>query len=314
MKLDGLHHITMITGDAQRTVDFYADLLGLRLVKTTVNFDAPEAYHLYFGDETGSPGSILTWFEFAGAPRGRAGAGMIHTLELGVQSPAAFTFWSDRLGRAGHVSSLRDGRLRFEDPDGLALELVVAGPENPPLRATHPEIPAEHAIVGPQGARAYGSNPAGGAALLTVMLGFTETAGGRYELIGARRRFTWSYDEPPEDPSHQPRQGAGTVHHIAWAARDEDHLAWQQSAREAGAAVTEVRDRDYFKSIYFREPRGILFEIATLSPGFAVDEDPDHLGEALKLPKMHEHLRPQLESTLTPIVNPRVTWRESVGA
>jgi glyoxalase family protein len=311
MKLDGLHHITMITGDAQRNVDFYADLLGLRLVKTTVNFDAPEAYHLYFGDETGAPGSILTWFEFAGAPRGRAGAGMIHTLELGVGSAVALEFWGERLRRAGQESEVRDGRLRFADPDGLALELVVAGPENPPLRAAHPEIPAEHAVIGPRGARAYGSNPADGAALLTMTLGFTEVGGGRFELIGERRRFAWSYEEPPGNP---PRQGAGTVHHIAWAARDEDHLAWQQAAREAGAAVTEVRDRDYFKSIYFHEPRGILFEIATLSPGFAVDEDPDHLGEALKLPKMHEHLRPQLERTLTPIVNPRAARRDSVGA
>jgi glyoxalase family protein len=311
MKLDGLHHITMITGDAQRNVDFYADLLGLRLVKTTVNFDAPEAYHLYFGDETGAPGSILTWFEFAGAPRGQPGAGMVHTLELGVGSAAALEFWGERLRRAGHDGEVRDGRLQFTDPDGLALELVVAGPENPPLRAAHPEIPAEHAVIGPRGARAYGSNPAGAAALLTMTLGFTEVGGGRFELIGARRRFAWSYEEPPGNP---PRQGAGTVHHIAWAARDEDHLAWQQAARETGAAVTEVRDRDYFKSIYFHEPRGILFEIATLSPGFAVDEDPDHLGEALKLPKMHEHLRPQLERTLTPIVNPRAARRDSVGA
>ncbi|HWE09545.1 MAG TPA: VOC family protein [Solirubrobacteraceae bacterium] len=311
MKLDGLHHITMITGDAQRIVDFYAGLLGLRLVKRTVNFDAPEAYHLYFGDETGAPGSILTWFEFAGAPRGRAGDGMIHTLELGVGSPAAFAFWSERLGHVGRQVAVRDGRLRFEDPDGLALELAVAGPENPPLRAAHPEIPGEHAIVGPQGARAYGSNPAGGGALLTMTLGFTEVGTARFELIGEHRRFAWAYDEPPAQSG---RLGAGTVHHVAWAARDDDHLAWQRSAREAGAAVTEVRDRDYFKSIYFREPRGILFEIATLSPGFAVDEDPDHLGEALKLPRMHEHLRPQLERTLTPIVNPRAARRAATGA
>src|ERR1700754_5139860 len=130
MRLTGLHHITMITGDAQRNVDFYADLLGLRLVKKTVNCDAPEPYHLYFGDETGSPGSILTWFEFAGAARGRAGAGMIHTLQLGVASEAALEFWAGRLG----------GAPRFEDPDGLALELVVAADGNPPLRASHPEI------------------------------------------------------------------------------------------------------------------------------------------------------------------------------
>jgi glyoxalase family protein len=314
MKLDGLHHITMITGDAQRNIDFYAGVLGLRLVKTTVNFDAPEAYHLYFGDETGAPGSILTWFEFTGAARGLAGEGMIHTIELGVGSPQALEFWSDRLEAAGHDSERRDDRLRFEDYDGLAFELVVAGRENPPLRAAHPEIPAQHAIVGPQGARAYGPNPAGGSALLTLTLGFTNLGAGRYELIGEHRRFGWCYDEPPDDPAHSPRQGAGTVHHIAWACRDEDHLAWQHQAREAGALVTEVRDRGYFESIYFREPRGILFEIATLSPGFAIDEDPGHLGEALKLPKMHEHLRPQLERTLTPLVNRRAARRESAGA
>ena len=156
MKLDGLHHITMITADAQRNVDFYADLLGLRLVKTTVNFDAPEAYHLYFGDETGSPGSILTWFEFAGAARGRAGAGMIHTLQLGVAAPAALDFWAGRLEAAGVPCGRDDVTVRFADHDGLAFELVVAAAGNPPLRAVHPEVPAEHALIGPQGARAYG--------------------------------------------------------------------------------------------------------------------------------------------------------------
>jgi glyoxalase family protein len=311
MRLGGLHHITMITGDARRNIDFYAGLLGLRLVKQTVNFDAPDAYHLYFGDETGTPGSILTWFEFAGAARGRAGAGMIHTIELGVASPAALDFWSDRLSAAGHSSDRGADRLRFEDYDGLALELVVAGAANPPLRASHPDIPAEHAIVGPQGARAYGPNPAGGSALLTMTLGFIDLGEGGYELIGEERRFDWSYDEPP---ATRPRQGAGTVHHIAWACPDADQLAWQRQVRETGALVTDVRDREYFKSIYFREPRGILFEIATLSPGFAVDEAPEHLGEALQLPAMHEHLRPRLERTLTPLVNPRAARRESVGA
>ncbi len=314
MKLGGLHHITLITGDARRNVDFYAELLGLRLVKMTVNFDAPHAYHLYFGDETGAPGSLLTWFEFPGARPGRAGAGMIHTLELGVESPAALDFWSERLAAAGHPAERADDRLRFHDSDGLALELVLTGAQNQPLRAAHPQIPPEYAIVGPQGARAYGANPTGGSALLTLTLGFVDVGEGRYELIGEHRRFAWGYDEPPAGGTQRAGPGAGTVHHIAWACRDEDHLAWQRQVREAGALVTDVRDRDYFQSIYFREPRGVLFEIATLSPGFAVDEDPEHLGEALKLPRMHEHLRPQLERTLTPLVNPRAARRESVGA
>ena len=290
----------MITGDARRNVDFYAGVLGLRLVKKTVNFDAPEAYHLYFGDEQGSPGSILTWFEFAGAPRGRAGLGMIHTLQLGVASQASLDFWADRLERAGHATTRGGGSLRFEDYDGLALELVVT--DQPPLRAEHPEIPAEHAIASLEGARAYSEYSAVPEAVLTEVLGFTHLGSGAYELAGTDRRFRWAYDPAPDAPG---RQGAGTVHHIAWATPDGDQPAWQQRIRAAGAYVTPVRDRDYFLSIYFREPRGVLFEIATLGPGFAVDEDPGHLGEELRLPKQHEHLRPRLESTLTPVESPR---------
>src|SRR3954469_23327347 len=140
MKLEGLHHITMITADARANVAFYADVLGLRLVKKTVNFDAPEAYHLYFGDEQGSPGSILTWFEFAGAPRGRAGAGMIHTLQLGVDSEASLDFWAERLWAKGYASERGETSLSFEDYDGLRFELVIADDGNPPLRAEHPEV------------------------------------------------------------------------------------------------------------------------------------------------------------------------------
>ena len=261
MKLDGMHHITMITGDATRNVDFYADVLGLRLVKKTVNFDAPEAYHLYFGDEQGSPGSILTWFEFASAQRGHAGAGMIHTIQL-----------------------------------------VVVDDGDPPLRAVHPEVPAEHAILGVEGARAYiARGTDADRELLTNTLGFTELAEGEYRLDGETRHFHWTY----ETTSERGIQGAGTVHHIAWHSSDEDHLSWQQRVAEAGMHVTPVIDRDYFLSIYFRQPQGILFEIATTSPGFAVDEDPEHLGEELRLPTQHEHLRRQLERRLTPLTNPR---------
>jgi glyoxalase family protein len=307
MNLDGMHHLTMITGDAPRNVEFYADVLGLRMVKKTVNFDAPEAYHLYFGDELGSPGSILTWFEFAGAQRGRAGAGMVHTIQLGIPSDGSLDFWADRLAAKGHGASRGEHSLTFEDYDGLRFELVPAAAGNPPLSARHPEIPAEHALTGVEGARAYSSRGFDAdRELLTDTLGFTETGPGQYRMKGDTRGFNWGYDEPTE----RGIQGAGTVHHIAWHSRDADHEPWRGRVVEAGLHVTPVIDRDYFFSIYFRQPQGILFEIATTSPGFAVDEDPQHLGEELRLPAQHEHLRPLLERHLTPLVNPRAAERQ----
>ena len=302
MKLDGMHHLTMITADATKNVDFYAGVLGLRLVKKTVNFDAPEAYHLYFGDEQGSPGSILTWFEFAGARRGRAGAGMIHTIALGVASEGSLEFWARRLADRGYASERGERSLTFEDYDGLRLQLVIADSGNPPLTARHDEIPPEHAIQGVQGARAYiARGTDADRELLTQTLGFTELSDGEYRLDGDTRHFHWGYDSATQAAI----QGAGTVHHIAWHSRDEDHLAWRERVGEAGMHVTPVIDRDYFYSIYFRQPQGVLFEVATTSPGFAVDEDPDHLGEELRLPTQHEHLRPALERYLTPLSNPR---------
>src|SRR6478609_844197 len=190
MELHGLHHITMITGDARQNVDFYANTLGLRLVKKTVNFDSPDAYHLYFGDEQGSPGSILTWFEFAGARRGRAGAGMIHTIQLGVASEAALDFWAGRLEDKGVETERGERSLGFADYDGLRFELVVADDGNAPLRAEHPEVPAEHAILGVEGARAYrGAALDADKSLLTEVLGFTSEGEDEYRLHGDERHF-----------------------------------------------------------------------------------------------------------------------------
>ena len=303
MQLDGIHHITCITGDAPRTVDFYARALGLRTVKKTVNFDAPDVYHLYFGDERGAPGSLLTFFEFPHAAPGRAGDGMVHRLRWRVGSQEALGFWGERLAREGveRDSAAEERSLLFRDPEGLELELAVDASGDDALAAQAEEIPGEYALLGFDGVRAYGAERESEHRVLTDTMGFTMTAPGSYTLEGSRHA-SYTYDEPP--PARG-LQGAGTVHHIAWCDRDADHASWRDRLIQAGQAPTPIIDRQYFQSIYFREPRGVLFELATPSPGFAIDEDPEHLGEALRLPPQHEHLRAQLERSLTPLVNPR---------
>jgi len=305
MELDGIHHITCITADAPGNVDFYARILGLRLVKKTVNFDAPDVYHLYYGNETGAPGSILTFFEFPDAAPGRAGDGMIHRLIWRVASEDSLAFWSERLAAEGiDVAHDRIARaITFEDPEGLALEFAAVDSGDEPLPAHTEDIPPEHALLGFEGVRAYGEAGEGGieGRLLTEGMGFERTAPGVYTLQG-RRRATYTYDDPPSASGFQ---GAGTVHHIAWCDRDDEHAAWRERVAKFGQHPTPVIDRQYFLSIYYRVPSGVLFELATPSPGFATDEDPAHLGEALRLPPQHEHMREQLEHTLTPLNNPR---------
>ncbi len=305
MKLEGIHHITANTGDAQRNVDFYAGTLGLRMVKKTVNQDAPSVYHLFYADEQGSPGADLTFFEFRGARQGRAGAGMVHRIGWRVGSSEALDFWSERLAAAGHESEREGDRLRFRDPEGLQHELGVVRIDDAPLIADHPEVPAEHALRGFDFARAYSADPTRSAPLLEQALEFAPVDAG-WEARGSERGGTWHYDEPPAEPGIE---GAGTVHHIAWASQMDEHEAWGERAREAGASATPVIDRFWFRSIYFREPSGVLFEIATLGPGFGVDEDPEHLGEALILPPFLEDQREAIEAELVPITNPRVAAR-----
>jgi glyoxalase family protein len=302
VRLEGIHHITAITGDAQRSVDFYAGTLGLRLIKKTVNFDAPDVYHLYFGEESGAPGSILTFFEFPGATPGRAGAGMVHRILWRVGGPDALDFWAWRLGERGVETRRERHGLVLRDPEGLEHELVVPTVADAPLTAEAGDIPPEHRLRGFEGARAFVADPSASGSLLREVLGFAGGAGDDWRVQGEERTNRWSYDPPP---AAVPRQSGGSVHHIAWASRDSDHHAWRERLAAARAPVTGVIDRTYFRSVYFREPSGVLFEIATLGPGFARDEDPAHLGEALRLPARHEHLRPRLERTLTPLVDPR---------
>ena len=304
MKLEGIHHITAITGDAQRNVDFYAQTMGLRMVKKTVNQDQPSVYHLFYADEQGSPGADLTFFEFRGAPRGRAGAGMVHRIGWRVGSSEALDFWAGRLRDAGHESRREGERLRFADPEGLEHELAVVTVADQPLIADHPEVPAELALQGFDHAHAYSDDPERSAALLET-LDF-ERVGDAYEARGSERGGTWHYDEPPAEHG---LEGAGTVHHIAWASSMDEHLRWRERAVEGGAHPTPVIDRFWFRSIYFREPSGVLFEIATLGPGFDVDEDPEHLGERLILPPFLEDRREEIEAQLVPISNPRVAAR-----
>jgi len=298
MKLDGIHHVTAITGDAPQNLNFYSRVLGLRLVKKTVNQDDPTVYHLFYADDRGSPGSDLTFFEYPGATRGRAGAGMVHRVVWRVDSEEALDFWAKRLQGEGITSEREPGRLRFSDPEEMGLELAVVETDDEPLVATHAEIPVEYALQGFDGVRAYTANPARSAALLDETLGFRHTEDGTRELRGVSRGSFYAYDSPPDEPGIG---GAGTVHHVAWASELEDEEAWQKRLTEAGARPTPIIDRFYFRSIYFREPSGVLFEIATKGPGFSADEDPQHLGERLSLPPNYESLRSQLEQVLTPL-------------
>ncbi len=302
MKLEGIHHVTAITGDAQRNLDFYARVLGLRLVKKTVNQDDPTVYHLFYGDEGGSPGADLTFFEYPGAVPGRPGTGMVHRVVWRVGSDEALAFWADRLAKEDVWAERADGALRLRDPEGLEHELVVTDRDDPPLIADHPEVPAEMALQGFDGVRAYSADPAASRHLLEEGLDFTPAGDGAWEARGEQRGGVIAYDASPAEPG---RPGGGTVHHVAWASTMDDHPAWRKRALQGGAHPTEVIDRFWFLSIYFVEPSGVLFEIASMGPGFDVDEDPQHLGERLVLPPRFEPMRERIEATLTPLGNPR---------
>ena len=298
MKIEGIHHVTCITGDAPRNVDFYVRVLGLRMVKKTVNQDDPTVYHLFYADEKGSAGADITFFEYPGAPRGRAGDGMVHTTVFRVGSEESLDFWTARLGAEG-VAVHRDGRsVRFEDPEGLGLELMVTDAPDTPLTADHPDIPEEHRLQGFEGVRAHSSAPEHSRPLLEQGFGFEAQDEDTWISIGDERRGWITYDAPPAERG---LSGAGTVHHVAWASTMDDHEAWRERVRQVGMHPTQVIDRFWFLSIYFREPSGVLFEIATLGPGFTADEPLETLGEKLTLPPNYERFRDQLEQSLTPL-------------
>jgi glyoxalase family protein len=305
MKLEGIHHITCITGDAPRNVDFYARVMGLRMVKKTVNQDDPTIYHLFYGDEEGAPGHDLTFFEYPGAEPGRAGAGMVHRILHRVGSESTLDFWAERLGDEGVSTERENGNLVFRDPEGLEHELGVFEVPDPPLIAHSTEVPDEHALQGFERVRAYHADPAASAGLLGA-LEFESIGDTEWQARGDERGGRIVYDQS----NARGVPGAGTVHHVAWSMGMDEQDAWREKAIEGGARPTPIIDRFWFRSIYFREPSGVLFELATRGPGFTADEPQETLGEALTLPPNYEKYRDQLEQELTPLPDPR-QWRRS---
>lgn len=298
MQLDGIHHISAITGDARVNLDFYTRVLGLRLVAKSVNQDDPFVYHLFYADYGGSPGADLTFFEYPGALPGRAGAGMVHRIALRVAGPDAIDFWDVRLSTEGVRIARVDGELRFADPEGLAFALVVDASGDPPLRAGHPGIPPQHDLLGFDHVVAYGERVSGSQAILEDVLGAAALDHQRWGLRGSSRGGMIRFEAPPAERA---KPGGGTVHHIAWATEPAEHDAWLERLQAAGIPSTPVIDRHYFRSIYFREPSGVLYELATKGPGFTVDDPLEELGRRLILPPTFEPRRAEIAARLTPL-------------
>jgi glyoxalase family protein len=302
----GIHHVTAISGGPQRNVDFYAGTLGLRLVKKTVNFDDPETYHLYYGDGAGSPGTIMTFFPWAHAPGGRIGAGQLVVTSFSIPA-ASLGYWTERLIEMGvrfekPRNRFGDTVLSFEDPDRLRIELVAAedgrqGWSGGPVRDEHSVRGFHHVALAVETTDQTAS-------LMTETLDFrrVDEAEGRIRLAAGEGGPGDLVDLVNAAGFPHGSVGVGTVHHIAFRVPDEEtQLALREEIAALGYNVTPVLDRNYFRSIYFREPGGVLFEIATDPPGFAVDEDQEHLGEHLKLPPWLETRRDRLEEVLPPL-------------
>jgi catechol 2,3-dioxygenase-like lactoylglutathione lyase family enzyme len=308
----GIHHVTAIAADPQRNVDFYSGVLGLRLVKRTVNFDDPGTYHLYYGDEVGTPGSIMTFFPWPGAHRGQQGVGQVAVTSFSVL-PSAIAFWLERLVRFGVEHSLPAKRgpagdeervITLRDHDGTMLEIVGHPAAEGRIPWSGAGIPADHAIRGFHGVTLWVDVVEPTERTLVDTMGFRAQRDGE-----STRRYVVGDGGPGALVDVRgiggflgATEGAGTVHHVAWnVASDESELAVRQRVIASGLHPTAVIDRTYFHSVYFREPGGVLFELATSQPGFAVDEDVAHLGERLMLPPRYESRRAALEGALPPI-------------
>lgn len=307
----GIHHVTAIAGEPQQNLDFYAGFLGLRLVKLTVNYDDPQTYHLYYGDEDGRPGTILTFFPWLGAPKGRRGSGQLTTISFSIPE-GSLSYWDKRLRQhgvnfSGPASRFEETVIRFSDPDGLNLELVAHPGENRSGRDRGP-VPEEHSIRGFFGVTLSEEGYESTASLLTRTMGFriVEQEGNRFRYQagaggpGALVDILCQPDAPAGVVS------VGTVHHVAWRTpTDEEQGTWIEALVKAGLNVTPIIDRTYFHSIYYREPGGVLFEIATDPPGFTVDERKEQLGTKLMLPRRLESLRTELDLVLPHVRLPK---------
>jgi glyoxalase family protein len=307
-RIEGLHHVTAIAGEPQTNIDFYTGVLGLRLVKLTVNFDDPTTYHLYYGDGQGHPGTILTFFPWPGAFRGRIGTGQLTVTSFAVPEKS-LPYWTQRLSRSSIEcekthSDFGEEIVFLKDPEGLQLELVSTPNANPDRAWEKGPVPAEHAIRGFSRVTLSENGHQRTASMLTQVLGFREIA-----KEGNRFRYGLDSGAPGAvvdvvcTPEGRPgRIAVGTVHHVAWRTpTDAEQVQWRENLIREEYDVTPIIDRQYFHSIYFQEPGGVLFEIATDPPGFAIDEPLDRLGSSLKLPSWLEEARPKLERLLPPI-------------
>ena len=308
--IPGIHHVTCITGDVQKCVDFYVTVLGLRFIKKSINQDLPDTYHIYFGDLVGSPGTAMTFFGWPTWPKRRAGSGQITTVSFSVP-PGSLDFWKSRLRKlgveAGATSRFGTDAVVLSDPDGIELELVAQATDQPWVPWPDGPVGPDHAIRGFHSVTMTIAETAATFDLLTKTLGFRKAG-----QEGRRTRFETDKGGPhsmvdvvaaPESPVGE--ESVGTVHHVAWRAPGEaDQIAWREALVEVGHNVTPVIDRYYFKSIYSREPGGVLFEIATDGPGFTVDETVESLGSSLSLPPWFQVRRDRLDETLPHIVVP----------
>ncbi|PRY64626.1 glyoxalase family protein [Glaciihabitans tibetensis] len=308
----GLHHVTAIGGAPQRNIDFYITGLGLRLVKRTVNFDSPGTYHLYYGDEAGSPGSLMTFFPWAGVHQGRIGAGQSTTTAFSVPANS-LGWWKQHFAAIGVDSAIttessEEERLSLRDPDGLQLDLVASSVTDPRAPWDSASVPAEYAVRGQHSSVLTVNDPAGTARTLTQDLGLhliSETKD-RQRFAAGPGGAGHIVDVIADPYADQGLTAGGTVHHIAFRVPDrETQQLWRAQLIDQGYAVTEILDRDYFTSIYFREPGGVLFEIATDTPGFDIDEPLLELGRSLQLPPWLQPSRQQIEASLLPIALPR---------